>query len=308
MKKIVVLGSFIVDLMARTPHLPSRGETVKGSAFTLGPGGKGSNQAIACKRTGGDVQFITKVGKDEFGKLALNTFKKENISTDNVFIDEKLSTGAALIMVDEESSENEIVVTLGACENLTSENINTCENIIKESDLLLIQLETNVDAVEKVIKIAHDNNVKVILNPAPIQNISEDVLKLVNIITPNEVEAGILTNMTIKSEQDASKAAKILQEKGIENIIITLGSKGVFVKSNDEEKFIKSYKVKAIDTTGAGDAFNGGFVTALSEGNDIFHSAHFGNAVAALSVTKIGTSVSMPSRKEVDDFMKNFNA
>lgn len=302
-KKVTVVGSFIVDLMARTPHLPKPGETVKGLSFKMGPGGKGSNQAIAAKRADCDVTFISKVGSDEFGEMALNTFKSEGLDTKYIFKDDALETGTALIMVDDTTSQNEIVVTSGACDNITKENLELCKEAIVNSDILLTQLEINRDAIESTIKLAHENNSLVILNPAPVQEISKDTLRLVDIITPNEVEASILTGYEVVTVEDAKIAATKLQDKGIKDVVITLGKQGVYVKSGKEDKFIESYKVDAVDTTGAGDAFNGGFVTALSEGKDIFEACRFGNALAALSVTKIGTAPSMPQREEIEVLM-----
>ena len=303
-KKVTIAGSFIVDLMARTPHLPKPGETVKGLTFKMGPGGKGSNQAIAAKRANCDVVFISKVGKDEFGEMALNTLKNERLDTKYIFEDETLQTGTALIIVDDVTSQNEIVVTSGACDNITKEDLDACKDAIKNCDIFLTQLEINREAIESSIKLAHENNATIVLNPAPVQEISEDILRLVDIITPNEVEASILTGYEVRTVEDARSAAIILQEKGIPNVVITLGKLGVYVKSKAEERFIKAYTVDAVDTTGAGDAFNGGFVTALSEGKDIFESAKFGNALAALSVTKIGTAPSMPTREEIEELMK----
>lgn len=302
-KKVTVVGSFIVDLMARTPHLPKPGETVKGLSFKMGPGGKGSNQAIAAKRANCDVMFISKVGSDEFGEMALNTFKSEGLDTRYIFKDDALETGTALIMVDDTTSQNEIVVTSGACDNITNENLELCKEAIVNSDILLTQLEINRDAIESTIKLAHENDSLVILNPAPVQEISDDTLRLVDIITPNEVEASILTGCEVVTVEDAKIAATKLQDKGIKDVVITLGKQGVYVKSGKEDKFIESYKVDAVDTTGAGDAFNGGFVTALSEGKDIFEACRFGNALAALSVTKIGTAPSMPQREEIEALM-----
>lgn len=302
-KKVTVVGSFIVDLMARTPHLPKAGETVKGIAFKMGPGGKGSNQAIAAKRANCDVTFVSKVGSDEFGDMALNTFKNEGLDTTYIFKDENLETGTALIMVDDSTSQNEIVVTSGACDNITKENLDLCKQVIMDSDILLSQLEINIDAIESTIRLAHENKATIVLNPAPVQEISDEVLSLVDIITPNEVEASIITGYEVVTVEDAKVAATKLQEKGIKDVVITLGKQGVYVKSGDEDKFIEAYKVNAVDTTGAGDAFNGGFVTALSEGKDIFEACKFGNALAALSVTKIGTAPSMPTREEIEELM-----
>lgn len=301
--KITVLGSFVVDLMARAPHLPVPGETVKGSIFKLGPGGKGSNQGVAAQRAGADVTMVTKIGNDDFAEIALKSFINEGIDTKLVFKDDNLSTGAALIMVDEDTSENEIVVTLGACSNITADNIETARKAIEGSKVFLTQLETNVDAVEKSIDIAHSMGVKVILNPAPVQEIPKQLYSKIDFFTPNEVEASILSGVTIENIEDARKAAQIFIDRGTLNIIITLGSKGALVVTPSGDELIESYKVNAVDTTGAGDAYNGGFATAIAEGKDIFEAARFASAIGALSVTKIGTSPAMPYRKEIDEFI-----
>ncbi len=302
--KIAVMGSFVVDLMGRTPHLPVKGETVKGSTFKMGPGGKGSNQGVAAQRAGADVTMITKLGKDDFSEIALKSFRREGMDTSYIFQDEKYPTGAALILVDENTSENEILVTLGACEHITDEDIEVARKEIENSKLFLTQLETNVDAVEKAVDIAHKKGVPVILNPAPIQAISDELMKKIDILTPNEVEASILSGIEVTNVEQASKSAKVLMSKGAKSVIITLGSKGSLVVTKDKERFIESLKVDAIDTTGAGDAYNGGFVTALAEGKDIFEAAEFANIVAALSVTKIGTAPAMPYREEIEKYMK----
>ena len=305
--KITVMGSFIVDLMARSPHLPVPGETVKGSIFKLGPGGKGSNQGVAAQRAGADVTMVTKIGTDDFSEIALKSFINEGIDTSLVFKDDELSTGTALILVDENTSENEIVVTLGACSNITDENIETAREAIESSTVFLTQLETNVDAVEKSIDIAHSKGIKVILNPAPVQKIPNELYNKIDFFTPNEVEASILSGVTIKNIEDAKKAAKIFINRGIKNVIITMGSKGALVFTSSKDEFIESYKVNAVDSTGAGDAYNGAFATALAEGQDIFEAARFASAVGALSVTKIGTSPSMPYRDEIEEFIRKNN-
>lgn len=303
-KKVVIMGSFVVDLMGRAPNLPEHGETVKGSTFKMGPGGKGSNQAVAAKRAGADIDIITKVGNDAFGEIAINNFRQEGFNTEYIFIDTTNQTGAALILVDDITGENAILVTLGACNNITSVDINKVKHMIKEAGIFVTQLETNVDAIEQCIKWAHESGVQVILNPAPIQKISNSILAMVDIITPNEVEASILTGVAINSVEDAKKAAVILQNKGVKNVVITLGSKGALIREGDREEIIESYRVNAVDTTGAGDAFNGGLVTALSEGKTIIQAAKFANALAALSVTRIGTSPAMPYREEIDRFIE----
>ena len=303
MGKVVVFGSFVVDLMSRAEHLPIPGETVKGSLFALGAGGKGFNQGIACKKAGADVAMVTKIADDTFGKVALDKLTDENMSTEFVFRSKEVATGTALIMVDEKTSQNQIMVTLGACDTFDDEDIAKMKPTLEAADILLIQLETNVDAVEKVIEIAHAAGVKVVLNPAPVQPIKDEMLKKVDIITPNEVEAAILTGIPVKTPDDAKKAAKVFQDKGVKQVVVTLGKQGVMVVDGDNAQLIQNYDVKVLDTTGAGDAFNGGFVTALSEGKDLFRACEFGNVVSNLSVTKMGTSGAMPTREEIDAFI-----
>ena len=302
--KIVVFGSYVVDLTSWAHHLPVPGETVKGSSFKMGPGGKGSNQAVAANRAGADITLVTKVGNDVFGQTALSFYKMENMDTQYVFVDEKKETGTALIMVDENSAQNEILVVSGACDNITDQEISKTEQLIDEASIILLQLEINMDAIEKVIDMAHKKGKLIVLNTAPAQKLPDSLLKKVDIVTPNEVEAGILADMKVETEQDAEKAARILMDKGVQSIVITMGKNGVFVMTADRKEFIPSKKVKAIDTTGAGDAFNGGFVTALSEGKDIFEAARFGNIVGALSVTKVGTAPAMPYRIDIDGFVQ----
>jgi len=302
--KITVMGSFVVDLMARAPQLPVPGETVKGSAFKLGPGGKGSNQAVAAQRLGAEVTMITKIGNDPFGEIALNNFINEGMNTSFIFRSEEHATGAALIMVDEVTGQNKIVVTLGACECITEEEIESARDAIESADIVLTQLETNLDAVEKTVDIAFNKGVKVVLNPAPAQLIPARILQKVYILTPNEIEVSILTGISINSIEDASKAARQLMKKGVGNVIITLGDKGAYVATEEKEKLLPCIDLPVVDTTGAGDAFNGGLVTALAEGKDIIEAVEFANAVASLSVTKIGTAPAMPYRKEVEEIMK----
>ncbi|VDN46751.1 ribokinase [Petrocella atlantisensis] len=304
-KKVMVFGSFVVDLMARTPHLPVAGETVIGSLFKMGPGGKGFNQGVAAHKAGADVTMVTKLGKDLFAEVALDAMKTLEMDTSSLFYSEEIETGSALIMVDEETSENKIVVVLGACSAIGDKEVESISEIIEESGYLLTQLETNISAVEKVIDIAKKNGVKVILNTAPVQPISDVILKKVDIITPNEVEAEILTGICIDSQESASKAADWFFDKGVKNVLITLGSRGVFIASESKQEIIPAYKVKAIDTTGAGDAFNGGLVAALADGKDLWEAARFANALAAIAVQRLGTTPAMPTRKEIEEFISN---
>lgn len=302
-KKITVFGSFVVDLTSWADHLPVAGETAKGINFKLGPGGKGSNQAIAAKRADADVTLITKVGNDVFGKVALDFYRDEKLDTSHVFIDNEIETGTALIMVDKYSGQNQILVVSGACDHITAEDIEKSMPSIMESDIILLQLEINMDALEKVVDIAHSAGKTIVLNTAPAHQLSDSLLQKIDIITPNEIEAGILAGVPINEPQDAEKVAEILLNRGVKNVVITLGKHGVLVKTPDRQAFIPALIVEALDTTGAGDAFNGGFVAALAEDLDIFEAAHFGNAVAALSVTKLGTAPAMPHRNEIDDLL-----
>ncbi|AZO93867.1 ribokinase [Halocella sp. SP3-1] len=305
MGEIVVLGSFVVDLTSKTPHLPNRGETVFGGPFKLGPGGKGSNQGVAAKRSGSDVTMITKLGKDEFAEIALNNFKKENMVTDFVFQSEKHETGAALILVEDKTAENEIVVSIGACNYIKDSEIYQVEEKIKDSDLFLTQLETNLSAVVTGINIAKKHGIKVVLNTAPVQKLDEKIYQYVDIVTPNEVEASILSDVEVKDVSGAKKAAAYFRSRGVETVIITMGKKGAFIKNDKVEKLVSAFQIdKVVDTTGAGDAFNGGLVTALAEGKEIEEAVVFANAVGALSVTKFGTAPAMPFRDEIDKFLQ----
>ena len=305
--RVVVFGSFVVDLMARTPHLPVPGETVKSSFFKMGPGGKGFNQAIAAKKAGADVHLVTKLGTDSFSRIALDKLAEEQMSTDLVFLSDEHPTGNALIMVDEGASQNEIVVSPGACECFTYDEVERTRSIMGDSGLLLTQLETNVDAVEHVIAIAKETGTMVVLNPAPVQPIPDQLYPLIDIITPNEVEASILTGVKVATPDDAVEASRVFLDRGVKNVVITLGAQGVLVTDGKTVSHFPNYDVEVLDSTGAGDAFSGGLVAALAEGKDLFSAAMFGNVVANLSVQRLGTSVAMPSREEIDDFIQRID-
>lgn len=304
MNKLTVFGSFFEDLCGRGPYLPKPGETLIGSVFTYGPGGKGSNQAVAARRAGADVTMITKIGNDPYGQMMLDFYKAEGVNSEFVFKDEKNSTGIALILVDENSGENTILVVPGACHNITPGNVESVKGNISEADMLMVQMEVNMDATYAAMGTAYENGVDIIFNPAPAQKIADDIYPMISYITPNETEAQILTGLKTDSMENIKKAADWLFNKGVKNVIITLGSDGVYVKTNNLETIVPSYKVKAVDTTGAGDAFNGCLAVALMEGMDIVSAAKFANAGAALSVTKIGTAPAMAFREEIDNFIK----
>ena len=248
--------------------------------------------------------MVTKLGKDSFANVALDAMKELNMKQDYVFVTEEAETGCALILVDENTSQNEIVVLLGACNTITDDEVDSLTNILKDSEYLLTQLETNVSATNRVIDIAHKNHTKVILNTAPVQPIEDEVLKKVYLITPNEVEAEILTGIPVDSKENADKAADWFFEKGVENVLITLGGRGVYIATDEKRAIIPAYHVEAIDTTGAGDAFNGGLVAALAEGKNLWEAAAFANALAAIAVQRLGTTPAMPTREEIEQFIK----
>jgi len=306
-KKICILGSFVVDLTSRAPHLPVKGETVIGSMFKLGPGGKGSNQGVAAKRAGGDVTMITKVGKDVFGKIANDNFKREGLYSDLIFQDDIKETGTALIMVDDESA-NSILVVPGACNNILPEEIEKARSVIEGSAILLTQLEINMQATEKAIEIAYKSGVTVVLNTAPVQPVSDELLAMTDIVTPNEVEAELMTGIPIKTLKDCRAAAAVFFSKGVKKVVITWGKNGVYANDGIRDVQVPISPVIPVDTTGAGDAFSGGFVVALAEGQDFFKAVIFGSVVAGLSCTKFGTAPSMPFRSEVDEKLKEWEA
>ncbi|MEN6474640.1 MAG: ribokinase [Syntrophaceae bacterium] len=304
--RITVMGSFIVDLMARAPRLPVHGETVKGTHFQIGPGGKGSNQGVAAARAGAEVTMITKIGVDPFAQIALDSFRREGMPERHILRDERFPTGTALIMVDENTSENQILVTVGACDHISTAEIDAARDCIEDADVLLTQLETNLAAVEQAVGIAHTKGVKVILNPAPAppQPLPDALLAKVDILTPNETEASVLSGVKIETIDDARRAALVLKDKGVGCVIITLGGKGALLVDGAEARVIEPIPVKVVDTTGAGDAFNGGLAVALAEGYAIAKAVAFANATGALSVTKLGTAPAMPYRDEIEGLLK----
>ena len=289
--------------MARIPHLPVPGETVKGPMFKMGPGGKGFNQGAAAHKAGADVTIVTKIGKDSFGDIALHTMDELGMTKEHVFISEEDKTGIALILVDENTSQNEIAIVSGACGTITEKDTNSVKELIRESEYILLQLEVNQDANERIAEYACENGVKVIINTAPYSKISDEFLSKAYMVTPNEVEAEALTGIKVEDLESAKKAATIFKKKGVKKVLITLGEKGVFISDDDKDEILPAFHVNAVDTTGAGDAFNGGFITALAEGKDEWEAAKFANAAAALSVQKLGTTPSMPARKEIDEFL-----
>lgn len=302
-QKITVFGSYATDLTGRTPHLPQPGETVKGSTFRMGAGGKGFNQAVAAKKVDADVVMVSKIAKDSFGEVCLNTMDQLSMDTSHMLYSETASTGVALIMVDEQTSMNKIVIIPGACGEITLDEVEQCAPLIQQSGYLLVQFEINLDALERVMQIAQEAGVKIILNPAPYESVPDSLLAMAYAVTPNESEAEGLTGIKVDSEQRAAEAAEILHSKGIPNVIITLGDRGVFISDGTSQRIIPAFHVAAVDSTGAGDAFNGGFAAGLAEGMDIWEAARFASAVAGVSVTRYGTAPSMPTREEASQLL-----
>lgn len=298
MKNIVIVGSSNTDLVVQTSNFPNPGETIIGGDFNTFAGGKGANQAVAAARLGGNVSFIAKVGEDDFGSIAINGFEKDNINTEFVYKDSDAPSGVAIIMIDK-NGENVIVVSPGANNNLSPLDISKAENVIASSDLILTQLETPIKTVSYVLDMAKKLGKKVILNPAPAQELGDSLYENLFLITPNESEAAILTKVEVVDERSASNAASVLLKKGVKNVIITLGSKGAFFKNNEEEFIIKANKVQVVDTTGAGDTFNGAVTVALSEGKSFKEAIAFGNVAAGISVTRLGAQSSIPKRDEL---------
>jgi ribokinase len=296
--RILVVGSSNTDMVVKLKTLPRPGETVIGGAFLMNAGGKGANQAVATARLGGNVSFICKVGNDIFGQQAVQLFEKEGIDASYIFTDTENPSGVALITVDEQA-ENCIAVASGANANLMPEDITSVEKAIEEADYVLMQLEIPMETVEYVAEMAFRNNKKVILNPAPAQSLSKMLLQHLYVITPNETEAEIITGIKITDLQSAAEAARSIANQGVPNVIITLGSKGALLYKDEAPIEIPAQKVEAIDTTAAGDVFNGALTLALSEGMDFVEAVRFACKAAAISVTRIGAQASAPYREEV---------
>ena len=303
MKSITILGIFVADLAFFSKKIPARGETILGEDFVVGPGGKGSNQAVAAAKAGGQVDFITKIGNDQYGDMAKKIYSEVNIETKNVFISDKFSTGVAAILINKETGDNAISVVPGAAGQLTIEDINKAEYEIKNSEIFLTQLEAPINTVIHALKIAKSNNVKTIFNPAPVAKLDKDVFPLIDFFTPNESEASFYVDGEINNEEDAKKYAKDILQLGVKNVLITLGEKGVYFENSKENYFVPALdlKDKVVDTSGAGDAFNGAFAAAMCENMNVKEAIEFANKFAGLSTTKIGTANSMPLRREIEN-------
>lgn len=300
MSKIVVLGSSNTDLVVRAERMPQPGETLLGERFMMTAGGKGANQAVAIARLGGDVTFIAKVGRDMFGDKAVENYEREGIDTRTILRDDEAPSGIALITVDAKA-ENSIVVAGGANNNLSTADIETLRAEIESAQYLLMQLETPVEAVAYAAAIARKAGVKVILNPAPAAELPAELLEGLYMITPNRTEAQMLTGIGITDRESAERAAKALVAKGIANVVVTLGSQGALTFDGERFDHIPALKVAAVDTTAAGDTFNGAMCVALAEGRPLADAVRFASRASAIAVTRLGAQASIPYRAELDN-------
>jgi ribokinase len=295
---IVVVGSSNTDMVVNSPRLPSPGETILGGHFLMNGGGKGANQAVAAVRLGGNVTLIAKTGDDIFGRQAIDAFRAEGIDTRYMATDQDNPSGIALITVDDKG-ENTIVVAAGANAALVPADLIHAKGILQGAVVVLVQLEIPLETVEWLAKIREESNGILILNPAPARQLSETLLQRISIITPNETEATILTGIQVQDKVTATRAAKKLREKGIKKIIITMGAEGALLLDKDEPEFIQAPKVKAVDTTAAGDVFNGALALGIAEGLSLAEAVRFGCQAASLSVTRRGAQTSAPFRHEI---------
>ncbi|GGZ99433.1 ribokinase [Ignatzschineria ureiclastica] len=311
-KKLIVLGSSNVDYILKVPHFLAPGETLAGDHYQVALGGKGANQAVAAGRAGANIHFISAVGDDEMGTAAIAQFANDQIQTEFIKAIPNEKTGVAMIFVNQEG-ENMIGIYAGANAHVNVDFITPLMPQITESDALLMQLETPIEALELAAQKAKEKGVLTVLNPAPAKMLSDQFLANIDLITPNETEAKILTGIDVIDDASADNAARILHQKGIETVIITLGKRGAWVSRNDRDaqsitgELVPGFKVKAIDTIAAGDTFNGVLVTALLEGETLEKAVVMGHAAAALAVMKEGAQPAIPWRTEIDTFLKEMS-
>lgn len=300
MKKIVIIGSTNTDMVVKSERIPVPGETVLGGKFLMNPGGKGANQAVAAARLDGKVIFVAKVGNDLFGREAKTLLAKENINTDYVMTDNKHSSGMALIMVDGKG-ENCISVALGANAELHVTDLEAAKDVIENAGIVLMQLETPLESVVAAAAWAATRGVPVILNPAPAAKLPPELFKCLSVITPNETEAELLTGIKVTDETSAMAAAKQLCAWGVKSVIITLGRRGAYLYRNSAGEIYAVPEVKRVDTTAAGDVFNGALAVALNEGKTLPEAVKFANKASTISVTRLGAQSSAPYRREIID-------
>ncbi len=296
---ILVVGSSNTDMIIKVKRIPKPGETILGGEFAMAAGGKGANQAVGAARAGGAVTFIARVGRDMFGDKAIAGFVADGINVDYVVRDQKSPSGVALIFVAQ-NGENSIAVASGANSRLLPADLMKAKRAFAQASVVVMQLETPLPTVEAAAKLAAAAGARVILNPAPARPLPNSLLRRVFLLTPNETEAQLLTGLAVNNEAAAAKAAEALLARGVQNVIITLGARGAYVAAKQGRGLVRGFKVKPVDTTGAGDMFNGTLAVALAEGKSLLEAARFASAAAAISVTRLGAQTSAPMRKEID--------
>ncbi len=300
--KILVVGSSNTDMIIKLDRIPQPGETILGGEFATAAGGKGANQAVAAARAGGDVTLIARVGRDMFGEKAVAGFVQDAIHVQHVTRDPAAPSGVALIFVAKDG-ENSIAVAGGANGRLSPADVKKAKGSIADAKAVVMQLETPLKTVQTAAKLAARAEVPVILNPAPAQKLPGELLKLVSILTPNETEAELLTGIAVTNEKSAARAADALLAQGVETVIITLGARGAYVAAASTRELVPGFRVKPVDTTAAGDVFNGALAVALGEGRPLLEAVRFANAAAAISVTRLGAQPSAPVRKEIETLL-----
>ena len=298
---IVVIGSSNMDLVAKAPRIPMVGETLAGTDFFMVPGGKGANQAVAAAKLGGNVLFIARLGKDLFAEKSLENFKQVGINAQYIKQIEKVPSGIAIISIDD-NGKNSIIVVPGANHKLLPADVVEAEKDIAAAKVVVCQLETPMETVLQAAKTARKYNIPFLLDPAPAAPLSDELLKLVEFIKPNEFEAEVITGVKVTDRESAEKAAEVLLGKGVKNVIVTLGDKGFIVATGQGKTFVDTLKVKAVDSTAAGDAFAGALAFGIAQGDSLLDAAKYANKVAAISVTRFGAQPSMPTRQEVEQF------
>jgi len=303
MKSVVVVGSANTGIIIRVPRIPRAGETILGGEFLTAAGGKGANQAVGAARSGGKVALIARVGRDIFGDQAIAGLRRDGIDVNCVFRDKLTASGVALIFVAKDG-ENSIAVAGGANAKLSPADVKRAAGVIRSSALLVAQLETPLAAVTAAVDVAVEAGVQVILNPAPARPLPNSLLERIAVLTPNETEAELLTGIKVTDEPAAAKACAKLRSRGVGTVILTLGSRGAFLADANGQKLVPGFKVKTVDSTAAGDIFNGALAVALAEGRTVLDAVRFANAAAALSVTRLGAQPSAPTRAHIEKFLR----
>lgn len=302
MAKITVVGSFVMDMVARLEEFPKAGQTVLGKSLGIYPGGKGANQAVAARRLGGDVEMIGCVGKDGNGKTFLDLLRREGIETSHIKESEEVPTAIAQIQIDQ-AGENKIVVIPSANHAFTKEDLYTVREVLSKTELVVMQLELEYEVSLEILRVCKELEVPVILNPAPAVKLPKEILGLATYVTPNETELEILTGQKTETEEELYSAAEALLDMGVKTVVATLGKRGAMIATAERKQIIEGYRVKAVDTVAAGDSFNGALAKCIADGKDLAEAVRYANAVGALAVTKQGAIPSLPTAEEVDEFL-----